>query len=75
MLIEAELPFLLVGIGVNVRHKPEVPQQGPDRGRQATCLGDFGADSTDEVVTPRNSSTSLHPLRVKDIPPHARARA
>ena len=49
MLIEAELPFLLVGIGVNVRHKPDVPRQGPDRGRPATCLADFGADSTDEV--------------------------
>lgn len=49
VLIEAELPFLLVGIGVNVRHKPDVPRQGPDRGRPATCLADFGADSTDEV--------------------------
>lgn len=49
VLIEAELPFLLVGIGVNVRHKPDVPQQGPDRGRPAACLGDFGADSSDEV--------------------------
>ena len=49
VLIEAELPFLLVGIGVNVRHKPDVPRQGPDRGRPATCLAEFGADSTDEV--------------------------
>lgn len=49
VLIEAELPFLLVGIGVNVRNKPEVPQNGPDRGRPAACLADFGADSTDEV--------------------------
>lgn len=49
VLIEAELPFLLVGIGVNVRHKPEVPQQGPDRGRPAACLSDFGADGSDEV--------------------------
>lgn len=49
VLIEAELPFLLVGIGVNVRHKPEVPQQGPDRGRPAACLADFGVDSSDEV--------------------------
>jgi len=49
VLIEAELPFLLVGIGVNVRHKPEVPRHGPDRGRPATCLADFGVDSTDEV--------------------------
>ncbi|CAM9450632.1 unnamed protein product, partial [Hapterophycus canaliculatus] len=48
VLIEAELPFLLVGIGVNVRHKPEVPQQGPDRGRPAACLSDFGADESDE---------------------------
>eukprot|EP00903_Cladosiphon_okamuranus_P015882 g14668.t1 len=50
VLIEAELPFLLIGIGVNVRHKPEVPQQGPDRGRPAACLGDFGVDSSDEAV-------------------------
>lgn len=49
VLIEAELPFLLVGIGVNVRHKPEVPKQGPDRGRPAACLADFGVDSSDEV--------------------------
>lgn len=49
VLIEAELPFLLVGIGVNVRHKPEVPQQGPDRGRPAACLAEFGAGATDEV--------------------------
>ena len=49
VLIEAELPFLLVGIGVNVRHKPEVPRHGPDRGRPAACLADFGVDSTDEV--------------------------
>ncbi|CAM9399124.1 unnamed protein product [Ectocarpus sp. 6 AP-2014] len=50
VLIEAELPFLLIGIGVNVRNKPEVPQNGPDRGRPAACLADFGADSTDEAV-------------------------
>ena len=49
VLIEAELPFLLVGIGVNVRHKPDVPRQGPHRGRTATCLADFGADTSDEV--------------------------
>lgn len=49
VLIEAELPFLLVGIGVNVRHKPDVPQEGPDRGRQAACLADFGAEISDEV--------------------------
>lgn len=72
MLIEAELPFLLVGIGVNVRHKPEVPPQGPDRGRPATCLGDFGADSTDVVRVHINSSTSLRPSRLK-IPHPARA--
>lgn len=57
VLIEAELPFLLVGIGVNVRHKPEVPQQGADRGRPATCLGDFGADSTEEVGAHTTCST------------------
>lgn len=49
VLIEAELSFLLVGIGVNVRQKPDVPQQGPNRGRPAACLADFGADATDEV--------------------------
>lgn len=50
VLIEAELPFLLIGIGVNVRHKPDVPQDGPDRGRQAACLAEFGAEVSDEAV-------------------------
>ncbi|CAN0023823.1 unnamed protein product [Ascophyllum nodosum] len=50
VLIEAELPFLLVGIGVNVRNKPDVHQQGPDRGRPAACLAEYGGDSTDQAV-------------------------
>lgn len=58
VLIEAELPFLLVGIGVNVRHKPEVPQQGPDRGRPAACLAEFGAGATDEVREMTQESVS-----------------
>lgn len=51
VLIEAQLPFLLVGIGVNVRNKPDVPQQGPDRGRPAVCLEEYGGDSSDQVRT------------------------
>lgn len=51
VLIEAQLPFLLVGIGVNVRNKPDVPQQGPDRGRPAACLAEYGGDSSDQVRT------------------------
>lgn len=59
VLIEAELPFLLIGIGVNMRQKPDVPQEGSDRGRPAACLGDFGADVTDEVGSYRQLSRAL----------------
>ena len=73
VLIEAELPFLLVGIGVNVRHKPEVPQQGPDRGRPAACLADFGVDSSDEVgrlyrlLVLAHSCSALPPFPVDEL--------
>ncbi|CAM9178967.1 unnamed protein product [Choristocarpus tenellus] len=50
VLIEAELPYLLVGIGVNVRHKPEVPTDGPQRGRPAACMAEYGATVSDEAV-------------------------
>ncbi|CAM9115518.1 unnamed protein product [Discosporangium mesarthrocarpum] len=50
VLIEAELPFLLVGIGVNMRHKPEVAAEGPQRGRPAASMAEHGAITTDEAV-------------------------
>jgi biotin-(acetyl-CoA carboxylase) ligase len=42
--------YLLVGVGVNVRHAPDVPAFGAQRGRAATCLGAHGADTSTAAV-------------------------
>jgi len=41
---------LMIGIGVNVRHAPEVPATGAQRGRPATSLGAHGADTSNTAV-------------------------
>jgi len=48
VLIEGDGTHLLVGIGVNVRHAPAVPQSGAQRGRASTCLADHGGGGADE---------------------------
>ncbi|CAM9955733.1 unnamed protein product [Phaeothamnion confervicola] len=50
VLLEAEAPFMLVGVGINVRWCPDVPVMGPDRGRPAAALAEFGADASDAAV-------------------------
>lgn len=42
VLIEGDGTYLHIGIGINVRHAPEVPSLGMQRGRTATCLADHG---------------------------------
>eukprot|EP00640_Fibrocapsa_japonica_P006526 CAMPEP_0113944322 /NCGR_PEP_ID=MMETSP1339-20121228/33297_1 /TAXON_ID=94617 /ORGANISM="Fibrocapsa japonica" /LENGTH=183 /DNA_ID=CAMNT_0000949489 /DNA_START=461 /DNA_END=1008 /DNA_ORIENTATION=+ /assembly_acc=CAM_ASM_000762 len=50
ILIESELPYLLIGIGVNVQAAPQVPEEGPDRGRPATCLAAHNAPSSNQDI-------------------------
>jgi len=50
ILIESELPYLVVGIGINVAVAPEVPTAGKDNGRPATCLADYDGDASDQAV-------------------------
>lgn len=50
VLIESELPCILIGIGVNVRQAPAVPNEGKERGRVATCLAAHGAASDNDAV-------------------------
>jgi BirA family biotin operon repressor/biotin-[acetyl-CoA-carboxylase] ligase len=50
VLIEMEGDRLLIGLGVNLRNAPEVPTQGADRGRPATCMAEHGAHADDASV-------------------------
>lgn len=40
MLIETHDDWFLIGIGVNLKSAPTVPESGPNHGRAATCLRD-----------------------------------
>jgi biotin-(acetyl-CoA carboxylase) ligase len=42
VLIEGDGTYVHIGIGINVRHAPEVPDLGRQRGRTSTCLADHG---------------------------------
>lgn len=59
MLIEMENDRLLIGIGVNVRQAPDVPSDGPDRGRPATCMAMHGAESDDSAVQSLSRAIAL----------------
>ncbi len=41
ILIESSRDWFLIGIGINVGYAPDIPKEGADYGRQATCLSRF----------------------------------
>mmetsp|Transcript_9185 Transcript_9185/g.19604 ORF Transcript_9185/g.19604 Transcript_9185/m.19604 type:complete len:481 (+) Transcript_9185:275-1717(+) len=41
ILIESSQDWFLIGIGINVGYAPDIPKEGADYGRQATCLSRF----------------------------------
>jgi BirA family biotin operon repressor/biotin-[acetyl-CoA-carboxylase] ligase len=50
ILIEGDGKHLFIGIGVNVRFNPVVPQEGPQRGRPSTSIAAHGGASDDVAV-------------------------
>lgn len=56
ILIESSKDWFLIGIGINVAHAPDIPSEGVDYGRKATCISrycnnpavDTGSSSEDE---------------------------
>ena len=59
VLIEADGDALLVGVGINVATHPDVPQAGPERGREATSLAACGATSADAEAIAKDLATHL----------------
>jgi len=50
VLIETELPFLLIGVGINVVEAPVIPDSGADAGRAATAIVEQVANVDTEVA-------------------------
>src|SRR3546814_9023238 len=53
---------LLIGMGVNLRNAPEVPTEGADRGRTATCMAEHGAHADDASVRSEEHTSELQSL-------------
>jgi biotin-(acetyl-CoA carboxylase) ligase len=47
ILVETTGEWFLIGIGIKVGYAPNVPSEGDDRGREATCLARFCRDYVD----------------------------
>ena len=43
ILIESAKDWFIIGIGINVGYAPDIPQEGADYGRQATCFSQYCA--------------------------------
>lgn len=41
ILIESAKDWFIIGIGINVGYAPEIPKEGADYGRQATCFSQY----------------------------------
>ena len=41
ILIESAKDWFIIGIGINVGYAPDIPQEGTDYGRQATCFSQY----------------------------------
>ena len=50
VLVETSRDWFLVGIGINVGYAPQVPSEGADRGRKATCLARYCHPDDDETT-------------------------
>ena len=48
MVIDGDI-WLIIGIGVNIAVAPQVPTEGPNRGRPATCLQEFCRNSQEPL--------------------------
>ena len=50
VLIEGDGTYLHVGIGINVGAAPDIPDDGPQRGRPSAWLADCGVDASQGLV-------------------------
>ena len=41
ILIESAKDWFIIGIGINVGYAPDIPKEGADYGRQATCISQY----------------------------------
>ena len=53
ILIESAKDWFIIGIGINVGYAPDIPKEGSDYGRQATCFSQYcnataSADATND---------------------------
>ena len=50
ILIESSRDWFLIGIGINIGYAPNIPSEGVDHGRKATCLSRYCNTPPDEVA-------------------------